>query len=57
MVDGIDIFNSIGYLEPKCKHCNAKLEYGVNTKWEEAKSREICMECGGVIRVEKKTIF
>jgi len=42
----IDIMNSSSFLEPKCPGCSIKLEYGVNTIFNDTKSCHVCTSCG-----------
>jgi DNA-directed RNA polymerase subunit RPC12/RpoP len=43
---GIDFFNSMEHLEPRCPKCDVKIEWGVNTVWDEKKEAQVCMNCG-----------
>jgi transcription initiation factor TFIIIB Brf1 subunit/transcription initiation factor TFIIB len=45
----INFFNSIEHLEPKCKNCNSKIEYGVTTEWDEERQTHVCIKCGAVV--------
>lgn len=45
-MEPIDYFMDTAYLEPKCLGCNGKVEYGVTTKWDDAKSAHKCVKCG-----------
>lgn len=45
----IKFFESMDFLEPKCPHCEAKLDYGVNTRFDKEKDSEICNNCGNEI--------
>ncbi|MCK4521584.1 MAG: hypothetical protein KAU20_03345 [Nanoarchaeota archaeon] len=47
---GIDFFNSIEYLEPRCPKCNIVIEYDVTTKFDERKGSHICLSCGCVLK-------
>jgi transcription initiation factor TFIIIB Brf1 subunit/transcription initiation factor TFIIB len=43
---GIDFFNSLEYLEPKCPKCAVKIEWGVNTVWDDENENHVCRNCG-----------
>jgi len=45
----INFFNSIEHLEPRCKSCDSKIEYGVTTEWDEEKETHVCLKCGAVV--------
>ncbi|MFH1669291.1 MAG: hypothetical protein ABIA62_05160 [Candidatus Woesearchaeota archaeon] len=49
MVKGIDFFNSMQHLEPRCPNCNIKVDWGINTEWSDEKETQVCKECGTVI--------
>ena len=42
-------FNSIEHLEPRCPKCEAKIEYGVTTEWDDKKNAHKCKNCGEVV--------
>jgi len=46
----INFFNSLEYLEPRCKGCDTVLEYGINTSFDSVKDTHICNKCGSEIR-------
>ncbi len=46
----INFFNSMEHLEPECPGCKVKIEYGVNTQYDEAKKVHLCVACGAVIK-------
>ena len=50
MVQGIDFFNTVEFLEPKCPRCNTKIEWGVNTRWDEKKETQVCAGCGAELK-------
>ena len=45
----INFFNSVEYLEPRCKSCEAKIDYGVTTEFDEEKQAHVCKYCGSVV--------
>ncbi|MFW5990691.1 MAG: hypothetical protein ACOCQX_00540 [Candidatus Nanoarchaeia archaeon] len=47
----MDFFSSPAYLEPKCKHCKSKIEYGKNTVWSEELETTICTECNNPLEL------
>jgi len=46
----IDFFNSIDYLEPKCPKCGIKIDYGVNTTFDDSKEIHLCNKCGSELK-------
>jgi phage FluMu protein Com len=46
MAKGIDFFNSMEHLEPKCPKCESKIDWGINTEWSDEKETQICKKCG-----------
>ena len=45
----INFFNSMEHLEPKCKNCQSKIEYGVTTRYDDDKETHVCIRCGCVV--------
>ena len=45
----MDFFNSLDYLEPRCPKCSAKLDYGVNTSFDDSAHSHVCTNCGKVL--------
>ena len=45
----IDFFNETGFLEPRCKGCEIKLDYGVNTEWSDEAGCHVCKKCGAKV--------
>lgn len=45
-----DFFNSLEHLEPKCPKCMVKVEYGINTEYDESKKAHVCINCGFVLK-------
>jgi len=45
-----NIFESIDVLEPRCPKCEIKLDYGVNTSYNDKIETHICNECGTVLK-------
>ncbi len=43
---GVDFFNELDYLEPRCPGCNIKIDWGVNTEWNDEKETQVCKNCG-----------
>jgi transcription initiation factor TFIIIB Brf1 subunit/transcription initiation factor TFIIB len=50
MVKGVDFFNSLEHLEPRCPKCEVKIEWGVNTEWSDKHDTHVCKECGSVLK-------
>ena len=50
MAKGVDFFNSMEYLEPRCPKCETKIEWGVNTEWSDEHNTHVCKECGTVLK-------
>lgn len=51
-MQGIDFFNSVEYLEPKCPKCDIKIEWGINTEWDDEKETQVCKKCRTAIGPE-----
>jgi phage FluMu protein Com len=45
MVKGVDFFNSMEHLEPRCPKCKVKIEWGTNTEWSDEHDTQICKDC------------
>ncbi|HII71245.1 TPA: hypothetical protein HA265_00640 [Candidatus Woesearchaeota archaeon] len=43
---GVDFFNSLDHLEPRCPGCEIKIEWGVTTEWSDEKESQVCTKCG-----------
>mgnify|MGYP000462777735 CR=1 FL=1 len=43
------VFSSIDVLEPKCPGCGIKIEFDVNTEFDEEKQAVVCKNCGCII--------
>lgn len=43
---GIDFWNEVSMLEPECKGCKTKIDYGVTTVFDEKKDALVCKNCG-----------
>ena len=50
MAKGVDFFNSMEHLEPKCPKCKVKIEWGLNTEWNDEKESQVCKQCGTVLK-------
>lgn len=48
-MDPIRFFDSVEHLEPKCSKCETKIEYGINTEWNEKKKAHMCRGCGNIL--------
>ena len=46
MAKGVDFFNSMELLEPRCKGCDIKLDWGVNTEFNDEQETQVCKGCG-----------
>ena len=44
-----DFFRSVEHLEPKCPGCKVKIEYGVNTRFDDKEDTHVCLKCGAKI--------
>lgn len=49
MAKGIDFFNSMDHLEPRCPKCNVKIDWGTNTEWSDEADSQVCKECKTVL--------
>jgi hypothetical protein len=49
LLEELNLFNSIEFLEPKCPNCGSVLDYGVNTNFDEKKGVHICIKCGCIL--------
>ncbi|MCF7861770.1 hypothetical protein K9M79_06000 [Candidatus Woesearchaeota archaeon] len=41
----INVFDSLQYLEPKCPHCDSKIEYGETTRYDDETRTHVCIKC------------
>lgn len=48
-MDPINFFMSPEHLEPKCKSCNCKIDFGVTTEWDEKSQGHKCKNCGVLV--------
>jgi len=46
----LNFFDSMDCLEPKCPNCKVKLEYGVNTRYDEKEGAHVCLNCSFVLK-------
>ncbi len=46
----INVFESTEFLEPKCPKCEAKIDYGTTTEWDEKEEAHKCKSCGTLLR-------
>jgi hypothetical protein len=53
----INFFNSVDFLEPKCKNCGFKIDYGVTTRWDDELACHICIKCNKPAEIEEKEII
>ncbi len=49
-------FNSVDYLEPRCSHCNTKIDYDVTTKWDDKYDCHVCLSCNKPVDTKEKEI-
>lgn len=42
----INFFESMDYLEPRCKKCQNKIDYGLTTRFDEERNCHVCLKCG-----------
>jgi hypothetical protein len=49
MAQGIDFFNTVNYLDPKCPSCGTKIDWGVSTEYCDETEGQICKKCGNEI--------
>ena len=45
-MEPINYFQATAYLEPHCRKCNIKIEYGLTTDWDEDSEEMRCKSCG-----------
>jgi len=45
-MEPLNVFMSSEYLEPKCKGCQAIVDYGVTTHFDDRSQTQICNCCG-----------
>lgn len=50
----INFFSSVDHLEPKCKHCEAKIIYGETTRWDEEKNTQVCLNCENPLQIKEE---
>lgn len=43
-------FDTLEYLEPHCRKCNSKIEYGVTTRYDEKREAHVCIKCGLILK-------
>ncbi len=46
----INIFESIDMLEPHCPKCEIKLNYGINTTYNDKLETHMCNGCGTALK-------
>lgn len=44
------MFESTEFLEPKCPNCEAKIDYGITTEWDEKEEAHKCKSCGTLLK-------
>lgn len=44
-MEPIKFFDSTEYLDPKCPTCDAKIDYGTTTEYDDDKECHICTSC------------
>ncbi len=47
---GVDFFNSVEHLEPRCPKCETKIEWGITTEWDDEKDAQVCITCKTVLK-------
>ncbi|MBR9677005.1 hypothetical protein GOV04_02595 [Candidatus Woesearchaeota archaeon] len=47
---GVDFFNDVNYLEPKCPKCGETLDYDVNTRFDDEHDGHVCIKCNTPVR-------
>ena len=50
-MQGVDFFNSMDHLEPKCPKCETKIILDETTEWSDEKEGHVCKECGTALDV------
>jgi hypothetical protein len=45
----MEYFNSMDFLEPKCRACGSVIEYGITTEFKDDIMSHICLSCGSPI--------
>lgn len=53
----INFFNSVDYLEPRCRHCGSKIDYGITTEWDDEKGCHLCSKCQNPVETDSKEII
>ena len=46
----INFFDSVDHLEPKCPGCNAKIDWGITTEYDDKNDCHVCLNCGAVLK-------
>ena len=49
MIQALDIFNDVNYLDPRCPGCHGKVDYEITTLFDQNKKVHICKECGTIV--------
>lgn len=50
----INFFSSVGHLEPRCKHCDAKVVYGETTRWDDELNTQVCIKCNNPLEIKEE---
>ena len=45
---GIDFFNTMDYLDPRCTQCDTKLKLGETTEFSDEHQTQVCVKCGTI---------
>ena len=52
-MSAINIFNSVDYLEPHCKKCGSKIDYGITTYYDDKAETHKCNTCHEIVEIEE----
>ena len=46
----LNFFEDVQYLEPRCPKCKIVVDYGANTRYDDAKGKHVCLNCGEILK-------
>ena len=49
LMKSIYVFNSMDHLEPRCKNCGSKIDYGTTTSYDDKAEAHRCNECNEIV--------
>ncbi len=50
----MNTFWSMTYLEPRCKNCESKVDYGATTRWDDNLKGHICLSCENPLELKEQ---